>query len=429
MMDRSQLTVDTPAKIVVLGAGPIGIEAALYARFLGYDVDVYEKGVVAQNVRHWGHVQMFSPFGMNRSTLGQAAIIAQFPNSSLPPDDAILTGREWSEVYLKPLSQTDLIAESFRENRKVHSVGRPGLLKADHVGKARRAVVPFRIFTQDSDGSEYFTQADIVIDATGTYGNANWVGQGGIPAAGELAHAQCMEYRIPDILGNDRTDFAGKHTLLVGAGYSAATSAVTLAVLANEHAGTHCTWTTRQATSRDKPGPLSTIQDDRLPERDALVRRANALVADGSLTHWPATHVESIELASSRNQFQVRFIGDHACEHFFDRVIANVGYHPDTSLYRELQVHECYATEGPFKLAAQLMGTLGTDCLDQASNGPEELINPEPHYYILGSKSYGRNSHFLYRLGLQQIRDLFSMISGRESLDLYKTLAKTSHAT
>ncbi len=39
-----------------------------------------------------------------------------------------------------------------------------------------------------------------------------------------------------------------------------------------------------------------------------------------------------------------------------DRVIANVGYTPDTSLYRELQVHECYASLGPMKLAAALLG-------------------------------------------------------------------------
>ena len=41
------MAIDTPARIAVLGAGPIGLEAALYARFLGYDVDVYERGKVA----------------------------------------------------------------------------------------------------------------------------------------------------------------------------------------------------------------------------------------------------------------------------------------------------------------------------------------------------------------------------------------------
>ena len=34
------MAIDTPARLAILGAGPIGLEAALYARFLGYDVDV-----------------------------------------------------------------------------------------------------------------------------------------------------------------------------------------------------------------------------------------------------------------------------------------------------------------------------------------------------------------------------------------------------
>ena len=38
-----------------------------------------------------------------------------------------------------------------------------------------------------------------------------------------------------------------------------------------------------------------------------------------------------------------------------DRVVANVGFRPDASLYQELQVHQCYASEGPMKLAAALL--------------------------------------------------------------------------
>jgi len=37
------MAIDTPARLVILGAGPIGLEAALYARFLGYDVEIFEQ--------------------------------------------------------------------------------------------------------------------------------------------------------------------------------------------------------------------------------------------------------------------------------------------------------------------------------------------------------------------------------------------------
>ncbi|HKD37575.1 MAG TPA: FAD-dependent oxidoreductase, partial [Pirellulales bacterium] len=48
------MAVESPARIAVLGAGPIGLEAALYARYLGYEVDVYERGRVAEHLLQWG---------------------------------------------------------------------------------------------------------------------------------------------------------------------------------------------------------------------------------------------------------------------------------------------------------------------------------------------------------------------------------------
>ena len=107
----------------------------------------------------------------------------------------------------------------------------------------------------------------------------------------------------------------------------------------------------------------------------------------------------------------------------------NVGYLPDNSIYRELQVHECYATSGPIELAASLLsGSSNSDCLAQTSAGPEVLKNPEPDFYIVGAKSYGRNSTFLIRMGLEQIRDVFTLITGNPELDLYSTCELESQA-
>ena len=108
------MAIDTPARIAVLGAGPIGLEAALYARFLGYDVDVYERGHTCENVLSWGHARLFSPLRLNRSRLGLAAIGAQRPSWTPPDDEAVLSGRELVEGYYLPLSQTDLLADDWR---------------------------------------------------------------------------------------------------------------------------------------------------------------------------------------------------------------------------------------------------------------------------------------------------------------------------
>src|SRR5207249_2020148 len=93
-----------------------------------------------------------------------------------------------------------------------------------------------------------------------------------------------------------------------------------------------------------------------------------------------------------------------------DRVVANIGYTPDTALYRELQVQDCYATLGPAKLAAALAASKGDDCLKQISHGAESLRNREPNFYILGAKSYGRNANFLLNLGFEQVREVFRLI-------------------
>lgn len=73
------------------------------------------------------------------------------------------------------------------------------------------------------------------------------------------------------------------------------------------------------------------------------------------------------------------------------------------------------------KLAAALQEANSGDCMAHVSHGPQSLINPEPDFYILGAKSYGRNSSFLVAVGLEQIRDLFTIIGDREGLDLYKS--------
>jgi hypothetical protein len=177
--------------------------------------------------------------------------------------------------------------------------------------------------------------------------------------------------------------------------------------------------------------------------------KPEAPAKDLPVTHWPQTVVESIlslpagegggegRLSASQNphsapipkgegtgsdtRFVVELSGQHAGTIEVDRIIANVGFRPDNRIYEELQIHECYASQGPMKLAAALLGQSGGDCLDQKLCGPGSLLHPEPNFYILGHKSYGRSPNFLFQLGLAQIREVFSIIGDRAALDLYST--------
>jgi hypothetical protein len=97
-----------------------------------------------------------------------------------------------------------------------------------------------------------------------------------------------------------------------------------------------------------------------------------------------------------------------------DEIVATIGYEPDDALYRELQVHECYASRAPMKLSAALLaasGAGGADCLDLGGFGADVLQNPEPNFFILGAKSYGKTSAFLMRTGYEQVRDVMGSIA------------------
>lgn len=416
--------VDPPATVAVLGAGPVGLEAALYARYLGYDVHIYERGGIAQNVLDWGHTQMFSPFEWNCSSLGLAALGAQDPNCVAPSKDAILTGKQWAEQYLIPLARSDLLVDRLHEHTTVVSVGRDGMLKQEEIGSDARQNVPFLLLLRDAEGREQTARAQVVIDSTGTYGFHRWLGHGGIPAKGEMSLIDRIEFGLPDVLGGQSHRYAGRHTLLVGGGYSAATSAVALAELARNEPDTCVTWITRSSGQPDVAGPIRRISMDRLPERDRLAVKANELATGVGtcVTHWSETTVDWLAWDEATRRLNVGLIGRQNGQFSFDGILANVGYRPDNRLYEELQVHECYATGGPMKVAANLIGQQSADCLDQTSGGVETLLNPEPYFFVLGSKSYGRNSQFLVTTGHEQIRELFAMIAGRADLNLYETV-------
>jgi hypothetical protein len=332
------------------------------------------------------------------------------------------------------LSQTDLLTDCVRPHRQVVAVARRELLKSELPGHEDRSDSPFRIVLRDRDGRESDSTADVVIDATGVFSNPNWLGPGGAPAWGESSLRVRIRYDVPDVAGTDRERFANRRVLVIGCGHSAATTVAGLADSAAIQSAGAVVWATRAVPASEAPagtrphgevaGPVREIPADPLPERARLARRANQLArAGGPVTHWPATTIQSVAWDETRKKFHVVASGEHASEEEFDEIVANVGFRPDSAIYAELQVHECYATGGPMKLAARRLGAAGGDCLQERSHGADSLRNPEPDFYILGAKSYGRDSNFLVAVGHQQIRDLFSLIGDRANLDLYQGAA------
>ncbi|MBM3981198.1 MAG: monooxygenase [Planctomycetes bacterium] len=364
-----------PLRIAVVGAGPVGVEAALYAKACGFAVALYDRGPVGEHVRRWGHARMFTPFGLNCTALGLAEVRREKAGRSLPADGDFVTGRQLVDAYLTPLAESEALLEALHLEEAVLQVGRATSVKKSEVAEQ----MPFRVLVRDAKGAERVDAADVVLDCTGTLNTPHRLGDGGIPAVGELAAKGQIAWGLEDILGERRAHYAGKSVVLVGDGYSAATTICALAELAEGANDTWVFWLSRGP----RGAPLPRLPNDPLKERDRLAVRANSLATrcDGNLEFHPQTVLDEVTTHGPDKGFRVAGRSNGVAVSWeVERVIANVGYRADTRL----------------------------------SDG---LRPDEPGYFVLGAKSRGPD--FLLREGYEQIRKVFAQLTGNARLDLY----------
>jgi len=392
-------------RIAILGAGPTGLEAALAAAEAGLPFKVYEAAPsVAGNVRAWGHVRLFTPWEMNVSPRMRRHLEAA--GRAVPGGSECPTGNDLAERLFEPLGALPEIAPNLRLGTRVLGVGRQGLLKHEEIATPERGRHPFRLLIADGSGREWTETADVVIDATGTWGHPNTLGDGGIPAPGERSLAGEIRRDIPDF-PTERADWAGKTILLAGAGHSAQTAVRALAGLAKETPGTRVVWALRN------PEPSwGTHEGDPLPDRASLAATAAEIAGGASPAVEAKRGVVVEEMAKPDGRFEIVLRNGADPERIaVDRILSLTGAVGDHGLYRPLQVHQCYATCGPIKLSAALLGVGSSDCLAQTTHGADTLTNPEPNFFILGAKSYGRNNTFLMRIGWEQVGEVFGLLS------------------
>lgn len=94
-----------------------------------------------------------------------------------------------------------------------------------------------------------------------------------------------------------------------------------------------------------------------------------------------------------------------------DEIIGATGFRPDLHMLDELRLSLDAGTQSPLALGPLIDPNLHS-CGTVRPHGAAELRHPEPGFYIVGMKSYGRAPTFLMLTGYEQVRSVAAAIDG-----------------
>lgn len=388
--------------IAIIGSGPTGLAAAAHLHSRGLPFTVFEAGTgVAQHFETVRHVRLFSPWRYNVDRA--AAALLQAEGWRFPAEGDLPTAGEVIDQYLAPLAASTAIAPHLRLRSRVIAVSRSGHDKVKTAGRER---APF-VLHVERDGEVREHLASAMIDASGTWSQPNPIGANGLHAPGERENAGRIVYGMPDILGRERERYQGRKVLVVGAGHSAAGNLLALAALAAQAPGTRIVWAVRGADSRRLFGGG---ENDGLPARGELGSRLRDLAQRGQLEVHYGFRVRSIAKAGAGLSIHSDD-PQHAAITGVDEIISATGSRPNLGITRELRLRLDPWLETTEALAPLIDPNLHS-CGTVRPHGHRELAHPEPGFYAIGAKSYGRAPNFLMATGFEQARSVVAALAG-----------------
>jgi thioredoxin reductase len=395
---------DHSLPVAIIGAGPVGLAAAAHLFRRHQPFVLFESGsTAATNVLSWKHVRVFSPWRYN---IDQAIreILQESSPWETPDDDALPTGHQLYDQYLKPFSELPAIRRHIKFRTKVISIGRKNL---DKVKSNGRDELPFVIQAQVENNIEQF-EAKAIIDASGTWHASNPVGSGGVYAVGEVENSAHIFYGIPDIAGEQSLRYQNKNILVVGSGHSSVNTILELEKLKEQYPDTTIHWVLRKKDIADVYGGQ---ENDALAARGGLGTKIEQLVEADRVNVYTPFQIHHIQREGS----SLSIVGFQHAEKFvlrgIDEIICNTGSRPDFSFTREVRIKIDPALESVASIS-ELIDPNIHSCGTVRPHGELELRHPEKDFYIVGSKSYGRAPTFLMATGYEQVRSIAAFIDG-----------------
>jgi hypothetical protein len=396
------MTSQDTLPVAVIGAGPVGLAAAANLVERGTPVHVYEAGTtVGANLREWAHVRIFTSWEQSIDPVSRRLLEAD--GWSIPRTNALPTGGELVDRYLTPLSRVPGLAHAIETGAKVTAVSRQGI---DKVASRGRETKPFALRVRKLNGSERVDLAHVVIDASGTWQNPNPLGATGLPAIGEAEARDHLAYGMPDILGGQRERYAGKRVAVVGAGYSAINVLLDLTTLGEEAGALF--WVVRGKNMAKIYGGGDA---DELAARGKLGQHLKSLVDGGRVSLVTGFATESIARSGKDVALSGRIDGQAVTLPPVDEVIVATGQRPDLDMTRELRLELDPWLESVRVLGPMIDPNLHS-CGSVSPHGHRELSHPEPGFYTVGVKSYGRAPTFLLLTGYEQARSVAAAVAG-----------------
>lgn len=249
--------IESPATIAILGGGPLGIEAALYARFLGYHVSIFESRRVAHRMLDWNARVLAARVGDLTTSLGIAALQAQEPEFRGLDPDRVFTGKEYAEEYLLPLAKTDLIFDDIHFLSPVTGVSRLRVQDIPDWGDPLgydwqdRCNDEFRILVCGMHRGVWSSRADCVIDCRGAASRVLGLGPAAGTAVGEAELQSDFYGHLPGDRKFEAKHIQGKRVALVGSTEEACLGILELLAFQKNQPDTQVCWLVTPPSGQD----------------------------------------------------------------------------------------------------------------------------------------------------------------------------------